>query len=281
MNYLLIALVGFSFPIFGQDQDDFKKNSPDIKPFSIGETIDLYSEILNENRVLNIYLPTGYSADSSHLYPVIYLLDSSPHSEFIHIAGLVQFASSSTVNMMPSSIVVGIESPDRKHDYTHPPKNEAFLTQIPTAGGSEKFIDFIEKEVQPYVNGNYKTAKHKTIIGHSMGGVLVTEVLIKRSYLFDDYIAVSPSIWWDDQSLLLEEATIVDDPHLYLAVGDEAESMIRGTVAIYSKLKHFITGGNIYYVPVEGQKHLDVFHIAVYNAFRALNKKPESTEDHE
>ncbi|MFT5780440.1 MAG: putative alpha/beta superfamily hydrolase [Crocinitomicaceae bacterium] len=277
MNYMFVILLGLSLTSFGQNETVVERNTPDVKPFVIGETVEMYSETLGEERILNIYLPNEYSPDSSHLYPVIYLLDSSPHEDFIHIAGLVQFASSPAVDLMPQSIVVGIESSDHMRDYTYPPKNEEYLTKSPTAGGSKNFMDFIEKELQPYVEENYKTAKHRTIIGHSMGGVLVTEVLIKRSYLFDDYIVVSPSIWWDDRSLLLEEPTVTDDPHLYVTVGDEAQTMVEGTVEIYSKMKHIVTPGNAYYKKIEGQNHNDVFHSGVYEAFKALHKKPETS----
>ena len=107
----------------------------------------MQSEILKEERILNIYLPHNYHPDSNKLYPVIYLLDGSMHEDFLHITGLVQFASYPWLNIVPESIVVGIENVDRKSDFTFDPDNKDYIKEIPTAGGSEAFMNFIEKEV--------------------------------------------------------------------------------------------------------------------------------------
>ncbi|MCK4561578.1 MAG: alpha/beta hydrolase, partial [Flavobacteriaceae bacterium] len=163
------------------------------KPLSIGEKVEIQSEILKENRILNIYLPNGYSKDSIKEYPVIYLFDGSMDEDFIHISGLVQFGSFSWINMVPETIVVGISNIDRVRDYTFHTDNKKHKKQFPTAGKSEVFIDFIEKELQPFIDKNYKTNTTKTLIGQSLGGLLATEILFKKPNLFDNYIIVSPS----------------------------------------------------------------------------------------
>ncbi|MEE9372430.1 MAG: hypothetical protein V3V00_05190 [Saprospiraceae bacterium] len=86
----------------------------------IGDKVEIKSEILNENRILNIYLPNGYSNDSIKKYLVIYLLNGSIDEDFIHISGIVQFGSFSWINMIPETIVVGISNTDRKRDFTFP-----------------------------------------------------------------------------------------------------------------------------------------------------------------
>lgn len=173
------------------------------KPFVIGETIEIQSNILEENRILNIYLPEGYGkADSLMKYPVIYLLDGGADEDFIHVAGLVQFDNFSWVNRVPKSIVVGIANIDRKRDFTFPTAIASNKKSIPTAGGSEKFIAFIEKELQPYIRKRYRADTRRTLIGQSLGGLLATEILLRKPTLFDKYIIVSPSIWWDNGSLL-------------------------------------------------------------------------------
>ena len=60
----------------------------------------------------------------------------------------------------------------------------------------------IEKELQPYIETKYKTNNDKTIIGQSLGGLFATEVLLKKPTLFNKYIIISPSLWWDNGSLL-------------------------------------------------------------------------------
>ena len=78
------------------------------KPFVPGITEEIQSTQLSEKRVLNIYLPEGYSKNDTIKYPVIYLLDGSADEDFIHIVGLIQFNSFSWVSRVPKSIVVGI-----------------------------------------------------------------------------------------------------------------------------------------------------------------------------
>lgn len=107
--------------------------------------------------------------------------------------------------MIPESIVVGIGNVDRKRDFTYPFQNELDLKEFPTSGKSEKFISFLEKELQPFIDSTYKTMEMKTIIGQSLGGLLVTKILFKKPELFNNYIIVSPSLWWDDEKLLEEK----------------------------------------------------------------------------
>ena len=247
-------------------------------PFSIGESIKIRSEILDENRVLNIYLPNGYEQDSIKKYPVIYLLDGSVDEDFIHIAGLVQFGSFSWINMLPESIVVGISNIDRKRDFTFPTNNKRDKKDFPTTGSSKKFINFLEKELIPFVNTNYKTNTIKTLIGQSLGGLLVTEILFKTPNLFDNYIIISPSLWWDDESLL--NYTLLENQKnksIYIGVGKEGEIMERTAQELYKKLKPFYKNNtNLFFKFFEEQSHGDALHLAAYDAFDKIFKKREN-----
>jgi predicted alpha/beta superfamily hydrolase len=245
-----------------------------IKPFSIGETIEFHSTILDENRALNIYLPNGYSPDSLKKYPVIYLLDGSVDEDFIHIVGLVQFGSFSWIEMIPESIVVGIANIDRKRDFTFPTNNVKDKADFPTTGGSEKFIQFIESELQPFIESNYKTDSVKTIIGQSLGGLLATEILLKKPELFDNYIIVSPSLWWDDESLLKQiPANFEGNKSIYIGVGKEGKVMENDAKNLYKKLNCLKNiKAKIYFEFFNEQSHADALHLAVYNAFEKIFK---------
>ena len=126
------------------------------KPFVLGSIEQIHSEILGEDRVLNIYLPEGYSADDTTHYPVIYLLDGSADEDFIHIVGLVQFNSFEWINRVPRSIVIGIATVDRRRDFTIPSTVEEERKSFPTTGHSDKFMSFLESELQPFVNKKYR-----------------------------------------------------------------------------------------------------------------------------
>lgn len=239
---------------------------------AIGETFEFQSEILNESRVLNIYLPYGYSADSLKQYPVIYLLDGSIDEDFIHISGLVQFGSFSWINMIPESIVVGISNVDRKRDFTYPTNNKEDKMEFPTTGESEVFINFIENELQPFIEESYKTDSSITLIGQSLGGLLATEILFKKPDLFDNYIIVSPSLWWDNESLLkINPKTYQSKKSIYISVGKEGEVMERTAKELYIKLKTIKKENTeLYFEFFENQNHGDALHLAVYDAFEKI-----------
>ena len=253
----------------------FAQSNPEIikkSNFSIGETIEIHSEILKENRALNIYLPSSYESSTDKNYPVIYLLDGSADEDFIHLAGLVQFGSFSWINLVPESIVVGIANVDRKRDFTYPTRNTQDKKDFPSSGGSEKFIDFISSEVQPLIEKNYRTNLNKTIIGQSLGGLLATEILLKSPDLFDNYIIISPSLWWDDESLL--EFTPVKAPlhkSVYIGVGKEGEIMERVAKALYDKVRaQEIKNYSVYFNLFEKLSHGDTLHLAAYDAFNKV-----------
>ncbi|PTX62740.1 hypothetical protein C8N46_102140 [Kordia periserrulae] len=245
------------------------------KPITIGESVTISSKILNQERILNIYLPESYAKETAATYPVIYLLDGSLNEDFIHIVGLVQFGSFSWIQMVPESIVVGISNIDRKHDFTFPTKNEQDKKDFPTTGGSEKFIQFIEKELQPFITKNYRTTTTKTLIGQSLGGLLATEILFTQSELFDNYIIVSPSLWWNDESLLqMQLPTFEKEKSIFIAVGKEGPTMERTAKELYYKLN--VEGEKKYSLAfkfLEAQDHGDALHLAVYAAFEAIFKQ--------
>lgn len=253
----------------------FTSFSQKKSPLSIGETVTLESKILSEKRLLNIYLPDTYNQESID-YPVIYLLDGSTNEDFLHIAGLVQFFNLQF--KMPKCIVVGIANVDRKRDFTHHTDLKDLKTKFPTTGKSNDFIHFIEQELQPYIEANYKVSDKKYLIGQSLGGLLGTEILLKKSYLFSNYIIVSPSLWWDNESMLNNAKELfsnqLDIPiTVYIAVGKEGSTMEEEAKKLYELLlnsgKKQLTTTFKYF---ENENHATILHNSIYNAF--LNEFP-------
>jgi predicted alpha/beta superfamily hydrolase len=194
------------------------------RPLCIGEVHRIYSNVLKQERRLNIYLPINYIKGNK--YPVVYLLDGSIHEDFMHIVGLVQFYNMQFT--MPECIVVGIVNVDRKHDFTFHTDAEDLQAEFPSSGHSAAFIEFIETELQPFVQRNFAWNGQKMLIGQSLGGLLACEILLKRPQLFTDYLIVSPSLWWDNESLLNNAATLLNQHNdmqqptsIYIAVGGD------------------------------------------------------------
>ncbi|MDF3027501.1 MAG: esterase [Fluviicola sp.] len=274
LTFTLSALITFA-----QKSKSPKTTS---KPFVLGLIDEIQSKELAEKRTVNIYLPEGYDQNDSIKYPVIYLLDGSADEDFIHVAGLVQFCNFEWVNQLPKSIVVGIANVDRKRDFTFPSTIKAKIA-LPTAGHSDKFMAFIEKELQPYIESNYRGNGDNMIIGQSLGGLFATEVLLKKPSLFNKYIIISPSLWWDNGSLLEQSSAILTESFtretaVYIAVGKEGltpteiprvmevdanllADKLRGTKS--KKVNVFFD-----YLPMEN--HASIMHQAVMNAFKFL-----------
>ncbi|HMQ47287.1 MAG TPA: alpha/beta hydrolase-fold protein [Saprospiraceae bacterium] len=267
---LMAVLLMFQLHLLAQPDTALRQ----VVPLAIGETVTIASEILQENRVLNIYLPEGYGKDTLRKYPLIYLLDGSMDEDFLHVVGLVQFGSFSWINMVPESIVVGISNVDRKRDFTFPTRNEQDKATFPTTGGSEKFRAFLEKELIPFVADHYRTAAQRTIIGQSLGGLLAAEILFKQPDLFDHYVIVSPSLWWDDESLLdLMPMKTRSRKSIYIAVGNEGKVMKRTAKALYKKVGDLADPAmSLHFRYFPNRDHADILHEAVYHAFETLFK---------
>lgn len=243
-----------------------------VKPLTIGEIRTLKSKILNEERTLNIYLPQNF--DKAKSYPVIYLLDGSLNEDFIHVTGLVQFFNQ--MYSMPETIVVGIANIDRKRDFTFHTDLKDLQKDYPTTGHSDKFSSFIEKELKPYIENQFKTTE-TYIFGQSLGGLLATEILLKKPELFNNYFIISPSLWWNDESLLKSAnqlLTKIPDTKkfIYISVGKgEHPVMIKDAQDLYDVLKK--SGKNnwtIEYKMMETDNHATILHRSLYEGLVKL-----------
>lgn len=260
-----------------------KKKQDLRKPFVLGVIDEVNSTELGEKRILNIYLPEGYKENDTTKYPVIYLLDGSADEDFIHVSGLIQFNSFSWINRVPKSIVVGIATVDRRRDFTYPTTIEEQKKIAPTSGHSDRFIAFLEKELQPFMSRNYKTNGSKMIIGQSLGGLLATEILLKKPGLFDKYVIVSPSLWWDNGSLLKQSSDMLKDSFnektdIYIGVGKEglAPGSIPHVMEVDANLlAEKLKAGksknvSVYFDYLPAEDHATISHQAIFNALRAL-----------
>ncbi|MCC6815725.1 MAG: alpha/beta hydrolase [Saprospiraceae bacterium] len=253
------------------------------KPLIIGTVEQIYSNVLGENRIFNIYLPDGYKEEDSTKYPVIYILDGSIDEDFLHLTGIVQYNNFSWINRVPKSIIVGIANVDRRRDFTGPSNFNNDKAHAPTGGGSAKFINFIEKELLPFINTNFRTTTNKTIIGQSLAGLLATEILFSKPYLFDKYIIISPSLWWNDGSLLKLNPEILSEKFtkslsIYIGVGKEGltpglDSHVMEVDAnlLFDKIKQGKSKTiKVFFDYLPSENHATVTHPAVFNAFRIL-----------
>lgn len=238
-------------------------------PLQIGEQRTIYSNVLQEERILNIYLPPDYNAQTT--YPVVYLLDGSMDEDFLHITGLIQFFN--LMFEMPDCIIVGIANVDRKRDFTFHTDLEDLQRDFPTTGHSDAFIRFIATELQPFIQATYKTNDVKYLIGQSLGGLLATEILLKQPVLFTHYFIISPSLWWDNESMLQSADELLAKqknlpPFIYIAVGKQEDKLMRKEAkSLYRKLRK-LDNSNIQltYNLMENENHATILHNSIYAA---------------
>lgn len=247
--------------------------STSIRPLAIGDVATISSTVLQEDRTLNIYLPENY--DPSKEYPVLYLLDGTLNEDFLHIVGLAQFFN--MMYTMPESIIIGIANVDRKRDFTFHTELQELKDKYPTTGHSEAFIQFLETELQPYIDATYKTTDTKMLIGQSLGGLLATEILLKKPALFTHYFIVSPSLWWDNESLLKAapqwlEKNSAPIRYVYVSAGKkEARIMRREAKKIARLLRQSKrTGMRLVFNMMPEEDHATVLHRSIYAAFLSL-----------
>lgn len=276
MKALLPILIGAA--LVCASARNLSAQSSAARPFALGLVEQIDSRALAEPRTLNIYLPDIYHAQPEAHFPVIYLLDGSAHEDFVHIVGIVQFMN--MMGMWPPSIVVGIANVDRRRDFTFPTTVAADKEKYPTTGGSEKFIGFLENDLQPFIESNYRTNKHKTLIGQSLGGLLATEVLLQHHQLFDRYLIVSPSLWWDAESYIQAAPDRIrnlpgDNMEVYISVGEEGKDMIGYAKTLYKLLqKEKHPNWRLYFNLMHDEDHATILHNSVYQAFLKMAPAP-------
>lgn len=173
---------------------------------TIGTTHTLHSKILNEDRKVLIYLPDAYNNKEYELakYPVVYLLDGEQN--FHSFTGISSELSKGPYAHIPQMIVVAICNTNRTRDLTPSLAGEqSFFTKnnkkIQQTGGNNLFINFIAEELQPYIDSNFRTSGYKVLNGHSFGGLTAINILLNHTELFNAYVIIDPSLWWDDELL--------------------------------------------------------------------------------
>lgn len=239
---------------------------------AIGKGYDIASATLGQTRRINVYLPPGYEA-TQKAYPLLVMLDGGVKEDFIHMAGIASLAAD--YRNIREFILVGIENIDRYHDLIHPSNQPITRERLKTAGGSAKFRQFIRTELLPFITSRFRVTEQTALIGESAAGMFTLETMLKEPDLFQGYIAISPMLWWDDQSLAKEaERLLKANPpargtRLFLTIANEGGEMREGVDMVADALRSHAPGGLSWtYSPMEEETHGTIFHPAALRAVR-------------
>ena len=267
------------------------QSSPKQHLIEFGELVSIDSKILNEVRDIWVYLPPNYH-DTFHepaQYPVLYILDGDIH--FHSISGLIQILSAGLngTYVIPEMIVIAIPNTDRTRDLT-PTRSlkgvdgkDAFWYD--SSGGGSNFLNFINYEVIPKIDSSYRTSNYRTIIGQSLGGLTVINALCTIPETFNAYVAIEPSLWWDEKDLLHQISDYLNKSDLtgktlFLAQANTLSKKDSLNVH-YESIKEFLTiletrnqsNLNWEYEYYENDGHASVALIAEYDALRFIFEK--------
>ena len=200
MNRIQIILViGLSF-VFQQFANcQINQNIQFLQ--NVGELDSIYSQNLEENRKIYVQLPTDYDASKNQKYPVVYILDGEVFLPTVN--NVLSFYSG---GFMPEMVIVGISNDsNRMRDLTTSKVTEMYGMPFEQENGeAAKFSKFIETELIPFIENKYPVTNFRTLIGHSYGGLFIIYTLINHPELFSNYLAIDPSLSWDDQKLIGE-----------------------------------------------------------------------------
>ena len=244
-------------------------------PLVIGETFTVESKAVGETRRVNVYLPPGYTDSKDLRVPVLYMPDGGLAEDFLHVAGLVQ-VSVGNATMRPF-LLVGVENTQRRRDMTGPTEVDADKKIAPVVGKSEAFRKFLRDELMPQVKARYRTTDETAIVGESLAGLFVVETFLLEPDLFDTYIAIDPSLWWNKQKLVdgageRLRAQPKLKKTLYLATSDE-KGIVGPTTRLAEVLgKDAPAGVRWQHKTMPEETHGTIYHPAALHAFRTLFK---------
>jgi predicted alpha/beta superfamily hydrolase len=195
------------------------------RPLEIGQELELFSQVLGEERRVRIRIPAAYDR-TERRYPVLYLTDAE--AQFTHTAATVEFLARN--GRMPEMIVVAIGNTNRTRDLTPTRVTAGFpgAAELADSGGAGRFLQFIETELIPWVEARYRTEPYRVFAGHSFGGLFAVHTLATRPALFNAVIAVSPTLHWDRNLPVRELSNLLDrraelKRTLVVTIGDEPE----------------------------------------------------------
>ena len=198
------------------------------------QLLKLTSTVVNQEYQLFIHLPNSYLKDTGKRYPVVYLLDAQ--YDFPFFTGV--YGGQYYDGFLPEFIIVGItwggKDPDagslRGRDFS-----PTHIAQMPNSGGGPKFLEFIKKELIPFINSTYRTTDDRTLIGSSFGGLFTLYTLFNDPSLFHRYVLTSPSLGWDNGILNTYEKKYAENGsttpvRLFMGVGE-----LEGNVAEFQQ----------------------------------------------
>jgi len=195
---LTIAILALYFCLVSCSQQTLPKD-----PIPPHETFEIESKVVAENRKISVWTPPNYLL-SDNTYPVLYMLDGGINEDFPHIANTISLLVER--GDIAPLLVVGIENTERRRDLTGSSSVAADAEIAPVSDGAAIFREFVDTELFPQISKRYRVNNQRAIVGESVAGLFVVETLFLKPQMFDRYIAMDPSLWWNKNELVQQSS---------------------------------------------------------------------------
>ena len=264
-------------------------SDPDGEPIVVGSIHRIRSSVYENEQTVTVRLPRGYSDDPSRRYPVLYSIDGGPDQDFELLAGVAAEAELSTT--FEPFILIGVKTEDRYSQLT-PDQTRLPIERLREnfgdrmrPGGAPRFREYLERDVIPWVTARYRTDR-KIVTAASLGGLFILDTFLERPEMFDDYIALTPSLWWDDGRIVEQAAERLSrhprsDRRLYFTMGDEGVGNRSGVwLARLVEIFHHHAPDGLRWAYVDrsaSEEHRSMALISWLDAMRTLYLTPART----
>lgn len=218
-------------------------------------TFDIEAPSLQTTKNIWVYLPLNYDT-STKKYPVLYMHDAQNLFDAkTSYAG--EWNVDETLDSLKANvIVIGIEHGNAKRLEELTP----YAHEKHGGGKADAYLDFIINTLKPHVDKTYRTktnAKHTTIFGSSLGGLISYYAILKHPETFGKAGIFSPSFWFTEDIYTLTEKTEKINAKLFFMCGDsESEDMVTDFTKMTTLVeKRICKKSNLQQVIIKGGKH--------------------------
>nr|WP_245622884.1 alpha/beta hydrolase-fold protein [Lysinibacillus contaminans] len=244
--------------------------------------MELYSNHTNYLYNIDVYVPEGEVPIEG--FPVYYVLDGASYFQIVKEAVRLQSRNAPKTGVK-KAIVVGIghgaDMQERRfYDFTAPAASYIYPSRFKgkghdNHGGAQDFNQFLEEELKPRIASDFPINTHQQILfGHSLAGYYVLWQLFNVKSNFQRYIAISPSIWWNEHELLEYSQTFVkkyqhSDEKVFIGVGELEMFMVDDAKLVAGTLEK--TMSTSFYVAME-ENHASIVPTVLSRALRFVNE---------
>lgn len=200
-----------------------------IGVFAQTQTLTVQSKILNEERQILVALPDSYEYDTDDFkYPLVMLTDGEWHFNLVAQAANLLYQDG-----YPKVIVAALVNNDRGKDLTL-----SHTSEFESSGNAPNFYRFITEELVVELEKRFRISNHRTLLGHSLGGLFATFAMLQENTSFDAFVAVTPTIRWDNFKILddftpgLVEKLTESKPSFFLGIGNETGAEREGVLRL-------------------------------------------------